>query len=113
LGNIIQKSNIESLPWYNENLDYDLENELDHRKITKGRFLYFGTGPATQAVLLAKRVFNITATDLSESAINRARTMYTNETDVNFIVDDILNSKLKENEFTIFLIEAVFMFSHQ
>jgi hypothetical protein len=40
------------MPWYNENLDYDLENELDQRKITKGKFLDLGTGPATQAIWL-------------------------------------------------------------
>ena len=62
-------------------------------------FLDLGTGPATQAILLAKRGFNVTASDLSEAAINRARNVYANEKNVNFIVDDILNSKLKENEF--------------
>ena len=87
------------MPWYNENLDSDLENELDCRKITGGKFLDLGTGPATQAILLAKRGFNVTASDLSEAAINRARNVYANEKNVNFIVDDILNSNLEDNEF--------------
>jgi len=47
------------MPWYNENLDFDLEEELDRRKITCGKFLDLGTGPATQAMLLAKRGFNV------------------------------------------------------
>jgi hypothetical protein len=34
------------MPWYNENLDSDLEEELDHREITNGKFLDLGTGPA-------------------------------------------------------------------
>jgi hypothetical protein len=38
------------MPWYNKNLDSDLEEELEKRKITKGRILDLGTGPATQAV---------------------------------------------------------------
>ena len=38
------------MPWYNENLDSDLEEELDHREITNGKFLDLGTGPATQAI---------------------------------------------------------------
>jgi SAM-dependent methyltransferase len=36
---------------------------------------------------------------LSEAAIKRARTVYANEKNVNFMVDDILNSNLKENQF--------------
>ena len=36
---------------------------------------------------------------MSEAAIKRARNVYANEKNINFIVDDILNSKLKENEF--------------
>ncbi|MFL6359045.1 MAG: class I SAM-dependent methyltransferase, partial [Nitrososphaeraceae archaeon] len=96
---LYKSQKIETMPWYNENLDSDLENELDCRKITGGKFLDLGTGPATQAILLAKRGFNVTASDLSEAAINRARNVYANEKNVNFIVDDILNSKLKANKF--------------
>ena len=58
-----------------------------------------GTGPATQAIWLAKRGFKVIGSDLSEAAINRARKIYANEENVNFIVDDILNSKFKDNEF--------------
>jgi Methyltransferase domain len=36
---------------------------------------------------------------LSEAAIKRARKLYANEKNIDFIVDDILNSKLRENEF--------------
>jgi SAM-dependent methyltransferase len=87
------------MPWYNENLDFDLENELNQRNITKGKFLDLGTGPATQAIWLAKRGLKVIGSDLSEAAIKRARNIYTSEKDVDFIVDDILNSKLKESEF--------------
>src|SRR5918912_3284702 len=90
---------VETMPWYNENLDSDLEEELYRRKISKGKFLDLGTGPATQAIWLAKRGFNVTGSDLSEAAIKRARNVYVNEKNVNFVVDDILSSKLRENEF--------------
>jgi methylase of polypeptide subunit release factors len=60
---------IEAMPWYNENLGSDLENELDQRKITSGKLLDLGTGPATQAIWLAKRGFNVIGSDLSEAAI--------------------------------------------
>jgi SAM-dependent methyltransferase len=87
------------MPWYNENLDYDLEEELNRREISSGKFLDLGTGPATQAVLLGKRGFQVIGSDLSEAAIKRARNVYANKKNVNFIVDDILNSNLKENQF--------------
>ena len=87
------------MPWYNENLDSDLEEALHRRKITNGKFLDLGTGPATQAIWLAKCGFNVIGSDLSEAAMKRARNVYANEKNVNFIVDDILNSSLKEGEF--------------
>ena len=98
---LYKNQRVETMPWYNENFDSDLEKELDERKIINNhyKFLDLGTGPATQAVLLAKRGFNVIGSDLSESAVNRAGNVYANQKNVNFIVDDILNSKLKENEF--------------
>ena len=90
---------VETMPWYNENLDSDLEEELYRWKITNGKFLDLGTGPATQTIWLAKYGFQVIGSDLSEAAIKRARNVYANEKNINFIVDDILNSKLKENEF--------------
>jgi SAM-dependent methyltransferase len=96
---LYKSQKVETMPWYNENLDSDLEEQLDQRKITSGRFLDLGTGPATQAIWLAKRGFKVIGSDLSETTINRARNVYANEKNVNFIVDDILNSKLKESEF--------------
>jgi SAM-dependent methyltransferase len=64
-------------------------------KITKGRFLDLGTGPATQAIELSKLGFQVTATDISENAITRAKRM---SNSIEFIVDDILDSKLKEED---------------
>jgi len=61
------------MPWYDENLDSNLEEELYRRKITNGKFLDLGTGPATQAIWLAKYGFQVIGSDLSEAAIKRAR----------------------------------------
>ena len=102
---LYKSQRVETMPWYNENFDFDLEKELDERKIINNnnddskKFLDLGTGPATQAIWLAKRGFKVIGSDLSEAAINRARKIYANEENVNFIVDDILNSKLKDNDF--------------
>ena len=98
---LYKSQRVETMPWYNENFDSDLEKELDERKIINNhhKFLDLGTRPATQAIWLAKRGFNVTGSDLSEAAINRARQIYAKEKNVNFMVDDILHSKLKGNEF--------------
>ena len=103
---LYQSRRVETMPWYYENFDFDLEKELDDRMIIinnnnndNKKFLDLGTGPATQAIWLAKRGFKVIGSDLSEAAINRARKIYANEENVDFIVDDILNSKFKDNEF--------------
>ena len=57
--NLYKSQNVEAMPWYNKNLDSDLEEELEKRKITKGRILDLSTGPATQAVQLSKKGFQV------------------------------------------------------
>ena len=101
-NNLYNTQNVETMPWYNENLDSDLEEELERGKIFKGRILDLGTGPATQAIQLAKRGLEVTGSDVSEAAIRRARELYVHnnkDIEINFIVDNILNSKLKDKVF--------------
>jgi 2-polyprenyl-3-methyl-5-hydroxy-6-metoxy-1,4-benzoquinol methylase len=62
---------------------------------------------------LAKRGFQVIGSDLSETVIKRAKNVYANEKNVDFIVDDILNSNLKENQFDYIFDEAVLMFSYR
>jgi SAM-dependent methyltransferase len=97
--NLIYKDEkVADMPWYNEKLDYDLEEEIVQRNI-KGndiKILDIGTGPGTQAIRLSELGFNVTGSDLSEYAIEKAKNLSNR---VNFIIDDILNSKFKENEF--------------
>jgi len=90
------EATIGSLPWYNKHLDDDLREYLRTMNMTKGRLLDLGTGPATQAIELSKLGFQVTATDISENAINRAKRI---SNSIEFIVDDILESKLKEDSF--------------
>ena len=100
---LYKNQQVESMPWYNENLDADLEEELDRRKINHGKFLDIGTGPGTQAIKIHERGLDVTATDLSETAIEKAQSIYSNNNNnndrVDFRVDNILNSNLKEKEF--------------
>jgi SAM-dependent methyltransferase len=90
------ETGIGSLPWYNKDLDNDLKEYLHTMNMTKGRLLDLGTGPATQAIELSKLGFQVTATDISKNAITRAERM---SSSIEFIVDDILESKLKGDSF--------------
>ena len=93
------------MPWYKIYLDHDLENEIKSKNLNKGKFLDLGTGPDTQAIQLAKLNFDVTATDISPTAINNAKKL---SNKVNFLVDDILNSQFSDNEFNFILDRGIF-----
>ena len=46
---------IEKMPWYNEELDFDIEEKLNAMQLHNGIFLDLGTGPRTQAMHLSKK----------------------------------------------------------
>jgi 2-polyprenyl-3-methyl-5-hydroxy-6-metoxy-1,4-benzoquinol methylase len=83
----------QGIPWFITELDHDLEHELTNRKITTGSFLDVGTGIGTQAAELARLGFKITATDFSPQAIALSKKL---KCGARFIVDDILDTKLKQ-----------------
>ncbi len=95
---LYEKGDIEKLPWFSEALDKDLVGALDRLEITKGRFLDLGTGPGTQAIALAKRGLDVVGSDLSPAAIDFAKKRAKKEeaSKVEFVVDDVLDSKLQE-----------------
>jgi cyclopropane fatty-acyl-phospholipid synthase-like methyltransferase len=82
---------VTNMPWYNPDLDKDLEKALNRLKLTSGTFLDLGTGPATQAKKLADKGFTVTGTDISTEAIHLAKATFEN---IVFIEDDILETKL-------------------
>jgi SAM-dependent methyltransferase len=98
---LYKKQSVETMPWYNDSLDLDLERELNSLNLQKGKFLDLGTGPATQAKRLFERGFDVTASDISETAIRLASHRFNKDSDkkINFVVDDILKTKFKESEF--------------
>jgi len=100
-----KENKVEDMPWYEKNLDHDLENEIKSNNLDKGRFLDLGTGPGTQAIQLAKRKFEVTATDISQSAIEKAKKL---STEVNFFVDNVLDSKLSDREFDFIFDRGIF-----
>ena len=100
-----EKTNVKEMPWYEENLDQDVVREFRSKEYRKGNFLDLGTGPGTQALQLSKHGFKVTGTDVSENAIRKAREL---SDDVDFVVDDILDSKLDTGKFDFILDRGIF-----
>lgn len=96
---------VEKMPWFEKNLDVDVKNAIESLSLMRGNFLDLGTGPGTQAMNLSKLGFNTVGSDLSEHAIKRAQKLYP---DTTFVVDDILDSKFKDEEFDFILDRGVF-----
>ena len=100
-----KENEVEKMPWFEENLDLDIKEEIELKEIKQGNFLDLGTGPGTQAAQLAKIGFNVTGSDLSQSAVDRAKKLYSNPS---YVADDILNSKFPDNKFDFILDRGVF-----
>ncbi|MFB2923965.1 class I SAM-dependent methyltransferase [Aerosakkonema funiforme] len=94
---LYQEKPVETMPWFNADLDPDLEQALTKLNLQAGTVLDLGTGPGTQAIALAQRGFKVTGTDLSPTAVQKAEEK-AKEKGLNIIwkQDDILNSKLDE-----------------
>ena len=97
---LYDKQEVETMPWYNEKLDTDLGEEISNGNLSvTGRFLDLGTGPGTQAVQLARRGFTVIGSDISKSAIYRAKEVYASESNAIFVIDNILDSRLIDDQF--------------
>jgi 2-polyprenyl-3-methyl-5-hydroxy-6-metoxy-1,4-benzoquinol methylase len=102
-------SDVATLPWYNPDLDADVERALKAHHILGGRILDLGTGPATQAINLAKRGFEVVATDISRSAIEKAKASAKRAgVSIKFQVDNILKSKLAPKLVDVIVDRGVF-----
>ncbi len=88
---LYKHTQVTDMPWYNPDLDADLSSALDRLDIKTGSFLDVGTGPATQAMHLKNRGFEVTGTDLSQKAIALALEKYPG---ISFLHDDILKTSL-------------------
>ena len=83
------------MPWFHPDLDADLVAALDRWGPAEGPALDQGTGPGTQAVELARRGYHVTATDVSPTAIEKAKARAAAAgVEVDFRVDDVLESAL-------------------
>lgn len=92
---LYQEQAVETMPWFHEALDPDLERALPQLNLTQGTALDLGTGPGTQAIALARLGFRVTATDLSATAVEKAKEKTQDaKLDILWMQDDILNSQL-------------------
>src|SRR5262249_312433 len=92
---LYQQQEIESMPWFNPEMDDDLENALDELGLRGGSALDLGTGPGTQAIPLARRGFAVTATDISEAAVRLASEKAQKQgIEIAWEQDDILDTRL-------------------
>jgi 2-polyprenyl-3-methyl-5-hydroxy-6-metoxy-1,4-benzoquinol methylase len=92
---VYQQRAIESMPWFYPELDDDLRQALDALGVREGRALDLGAGPGTQAMQLARRGFEVTATDISEAAIRLAREKAAaHRLAITWLQDDILSTQL-------------------
>src|SRR2546428_564621 len=102
-------SDVEDLPWYTPDLDKDFERALTGHRLQGKRILDLGTGPATQAMNLAKRGFDVIGTDISSSAIKKAKAAAKAAgLTIEFRVDDILTSKLPAGFVDVIIDRGVF-----
>ncbi len=106
---LYRSSDVSQLPWYSAELDRDIDGALVAHAPREAKILDLGTGPATQAVQLAKRGYNVVATDISETAVKKGRSR-AKEAGVNidFRVDNILDSKLEDGIADIIVDRGVF-----
>src|SRR5687767_11058196 len=72
---LYRNANPDQLPWFTTKLDEDFERALKQFDVAPdhGPVMDLGTGPGTAAIELARRGFQVTALDVSASAIDMAR----------------------------------------
>lgn len=105
---LYQDKPVETMPWFNPDLDPDLDKALTQLNLHTSTALDLGTGPGTQAMALAQRGFKVTATDLSATAIQKAQSIAREKgLDISWKQDDILNSTL-DQEFDFVLDRGCF-----
>lgn len=100
---LYRTSEITRLPWYTSDLDPDIAGALEAHGRARGKVLDLGTGPGTHAVELARRGYRVVATDISPTAVEKARRLAKKaRVAIEFRVDNILDSDLDDG-----LVDAV------
>jgi len=86
---------VETMPWFCPDLDHDVAAALDSLNIAPATALDIGAGPGTQSIALAKLGFQVTGTDISPSAVDKAQLRAEKENVlISFVHDDVLQTQL-------------------
>jgi len=92
-------------PWFNEKLDPDIEEYLRVTGSGSLDILDLGTCSGSQGIELARRGHRVVGTDISETALARAKLAAASEPElaISFMIDDIAESRLNDNQFDLVL----------
>ena len=97
------------IPWYTGRADYNLINCIDEHPISKRKTLELGCGTGDNAIWLSQKGFEVSAFDLSEIAIDKAK-LKAGEigVTVNFFVADFVKDNIKGAPFEFVFDRGVF-----
>jgi cyclopropane fatty-acyl-phospholipid synthase-like methyltransferase len=98
-------------PWFSKELDLDVITFLKANSTDSGKILDLGTCSGAQAIALANMGYDVVGTDVSHTALSKAISItktLTKDIKLNFIIDDILNTKLVEEQFDLILDRGCF-----
>jgi SAM-dependent methyltransferase len=92
-------------PWFNEKLDPDIDEYLRVTGSGSLDILDLGTCSGSQGIELARRGHRVVGTDISETALARAKLAAASEPGlaISFLIDDIAESRLNDNQFDLVL----------
>ena len=97
-------------PWFNDKLDPDIDEYLLANKLSGLDVLDLGTCSGSQGIELARRGHRVVGTDISETALDRAKLAAAAAAAdsaaglaITFLYDDIAESRLIDNHFDLFL----------
>lgn len=92
-------------PWFNDKLDQDVDEYLLANGLTGLDVLDLGTCGGSQAIELARRGHRVVGTEISETALARAKLAAAGNSGIaiSFLIDDIANSRLNDSQFDVVL----------
>jgi 2-polyprenyl-3-methyl-5-hydroxy-6-metoxy-1,4-benzoquinol methylase len=92
-------------PWFIDKLDPDIDEYLRANGLSGLDILDIGTCSGSQAVELARRGHRVVGTDVSETALERAKVAAAQDAGlaISFLLDDIAESRLDDNQFDLVL----------
>ncbi len=106
-----ETENANAWPWFSSEIDLDILNYIKNNDIKTGNVLDLGTCSGSQAIALANMGFNVLGTDVSETALTKAKSFLpsmSKGTKLEFIYDDVLHSKLESGQYDIIIDRGCF-----